>query len=108
MPGLARSSQEQRGYPRLDNSLGSASRLPEAMRMSKKPKIDHEYRAGKDKMKITIRGYSPSKKTRHAIIEKLMQQLESSPDRLKAAARDDSKKKPHNPQKRSRLIEVGD
>jgi hypothetical protein len=30
--------------------------------MSKKPKIDHEYHARKDKMKITIKGYSPSKK----------------------------------------------
>ena len=32
--------------------------------MSKKPKIDHEYHAGKDKMKITIHRYSPSKKAR--------------------------------------------
>jgi hypothetical protein len=77
------------------------------MRMSKHPKIEHEYHAGKDKMKITIRGYSPSKKARHAIIEKLMEQLESSPDRLKADTKDD-KKKPHNPQRGSRLIEVGD
>ena len=76
--------------------------------MSKHPKIDHEYHAGKDKMKITIRGYSPSKKARHAIIEKLMQQLEGSSDRLKSAAKDKSAKKPHNPQKGSRLIEVGD
>lgn len=30
--------------------------------MSKKPKIDHKYHAGKDEMKITIQGYSPSKK----------------------------------------------
>jgi hypothetical protein len=28
--------------------------------MSKKPKIDHEYHAGKDKMTITIHGYSLS------------------------------------------------
>ena len=76
--------------------------------MSKHPKIEHEYHAGKDKMKITIRGYSPSKKARHAIIEKLTQQLESSPDRLKADSKDKSKKKFHNPQKESRLIEIGD
>ena len=57
--------------------------------MSKKPKVDHEYHAGKDKMKITIQGYSRSKKTREAIMKKVMRQLESSPDRLIA----DSKKK---------------
>ena len=76
--------------------------------MSKKPKIDHEYHAGKDKMKITIQGYSPGKKAREAIMKKLTQQLESSPDRLLADAKQKSKRKPHNPQKESRLIEVGD
>jgi hypothetical protein len=88
--------------------LFHSSRPPEITRMSKHPKIEHEYHAGKDKMKITIRGYSPGKKARHAIIEKLTQQLEGSPDRLKAGAKDKSKKKFHNPQKESRLIEIGD
>ena len=76
--------------------------------MSKPPRIDHAYHAGKDKMKITIRGFSPSKKARSAIMEMLMQELESSPDRLVADAKKKSKKKPHSPQKQSRLIEVGD
>jgi hypothetical protein len=76
--------------------------------MSKKPKIDHEYHAGKDKMKITVEGYSPSKKARDAIMKKLTQQLESSSDRLVADAKHKSKMTPHNPQKESRLIEVGD
>ena len=40
--------------------------------MSKTPKIEHEYHRGKDKMKITIHGYSPSKKSRDAIIKNLM------------------------------------
>jgi hypothetical protein len=31
--------------------------------MSKKPKIDHEYHAGKDKMTIHIHGYSLGKKS---------------------------------------------
>ena len=31
-------------------------------KMSKEPKIDHEYHAGKDKMTITIHGYSLGKK----------------------------------------------
>jgi hypothetical protein len=60
--------------------------------MSKKPKIDHEYHAGKDKMKITIQGYSPSKKSRNAIMKKLMEQLEHSPDRLVADVKKNSKK----------------
>ena len=77
--------------------------------MSKKPKIDHEYHAGKDKMKITIQGYSPSKKSREAIMKKLMEQLEHSPDRLVADAKKDSPgKKLRGRQKASRLIEVGD
>ncbi len=76
--------------------------------MSKPPRIDHAYHAGKDKMKIIIRGYSPSKKARSAIMEMLMQELESSPDRLVADAKKKSKKKPRNPQRQSRLIEVGD
>jgi hypothetical protein len=75
--------------------------------MSKTPKIEHEYHAGKDKMKITIRGYSPSKKARETIIKKLMKQLESSPDRLQADAKK-SGKKSRNPQKESKLVEVGD
>jgi hypothetical protein len=80
--------------------------------MSKKPKVDHEYHAGKDKMKITIQGYSPSKKSRNAIMKKLMAQLEGSPDRLVADAKKDLKKAPGKKlrglQKDSKLIEVGD
>jgi len=80
--------------------------------MSKKPKVDHEYHAGKDKMKITIEGYSPSKKSRHAIMKKLMAELERSPDRLVAEAKKRSTKAPgkkiRGQQKVSKLIEVGD
>jgi hypothetical protein len=76
--------------------------------MSKQPKIDHEYHASKDRMKITIQGYSPSKKTRHAIMRNLIKQVESSLDRLEADAKKRADKKPHNPQRESRLIEVGD
>ena len=53
--------------------------------MSKKPKIEHDYHAGKDKLTITIQRYSlGSKKTRDAIMKKLMANLESKPDRLVA------------------------
>jgi hypothetical protein len=51
--------------------------------MSKEPKIEHDYDAGKDKLTITIHRYSlKSKKTRDAILEKLIANLESKSDRL--------------------------
>ena len=50
--------------------------------MSKKPKIDHDYDAGKDKLTITIHRYSlKRKKTRDAIIQKLMANLEGKLDK---------------------------
>jgi hypothetical protein len=82
--------------------------------MSKKPKIEHEYHTGKDKLTIIIHRYSlKSKKTRDDIMKKLMANLESKPDRLIAAAKKKSKKessgkKRRGQQKTSRLIEVGD
>ena len=40
--------------------------------MSKKPKVERDYHAGKDKLTITIYRYSlKSKKTRDAIMQKL-------------------------------------
>jgi hypothetical protein len=63
--------------------------------MSKKPKIDHDYDAGKDKLTITIHRYSlKRKKTRNAIIEKLMANLEGRSDRLVASAKKKSNKRP--------------
>lgn len=80
--------------------------------MSKTPKIKHEYHRGKDKMKITIDGYSPSKKSRDAIIKNLMKQLESSPDHGIAESKKTSKntrgKTRRGLQKASRLVEIGD
>ena len=62
--------------------------------MSKKPKIDHDYDAGKDKLTITIHRYSlKSKKTRNAIIQKLMANFEGASDRLVADAKKESNKK---------------
>jgi len=47
--------------------------------MSKKPKIEHDYDVDKDKLTITIHRYSlKSKKTRDAVLEKLMANLERS------------------------------
>ena len=78
--------------------------------MSKKPKIDHEYHAHKDKMTITLHGYSLSKKSRDAITKKLTDAVERSPDRLIADAKEKSKKDPGKklpgPQKASKTLEV--
>ena len=47
--------------------------------MSKEPRIEHDYDSGKDKLTITIHRYSlKSKKTRDAVLEKLMANLERS------------------------------
>jgi hypothetical protein len=81
--------------------------------MSKKPKVEHDYHAGKDKLTIIIHRYSlKSKKTRDAIMKKLMANLESKPDRLIAGAKKKSNKGPgkklRGQQKASKLIEIGD
>ncbi len=81
--------------------------------MSKEPKIEHEYHAQKDRLTIKIRGYAlKSKKTRDAIMMKLMANLESKPDRLKADARKKAKagpgKKLRGQQQTSKLVEIGD
>jgi hypothetical protein len=47
--------------------------------MSKKPKIDHDYDDGKDKLTITIHRYSlKRKKTRDAIIQELKANLKGA------------------------------
>ena len=79
--------------------------------MSKNPKIKHD--RDKDKMRITIRGYSLSKITRGEIIENLILLVESSPDRIHAEARKSKgkvgKKSDRNPPKKvSRLVYGGD
>jgi hypothetical protein len=80
--------------------------------MTQTPKIKHGYKHGKDKMKIIIRGYSLRKTTRAEIIENLIRQVESSPDRLQANAKKSKGKAGNKPvrgqQKVSRLEEVGD
>jgi hypothetical protein len=80
--------------------------------VSKKPKIDHEYHPHKDKMKITIEGYSPSKKSRDLIMKNLMTQLEKSPDRtfakFKKKPKKASGKDRRGTPKESKLVEIGD
>jgi hypothetical protein len=60
--------------------------------MPKKPKIKHSYDHDKDRMKISIRGYSLSKITRDEILENLIMQIERSPDRLPKTSKDAGKK----------------
>ena len=80
--------------------------------MSKEPKIEHEYHAGKDKMTITIHGYSLSKNVRDAIMKKLMDAVERSPDRLiadtKRSEKGAGKKLPGHQKAPKLLEEVGD
>jgi hypothetical protein len=81
--------------------------------MAKKPEIEHEYHAGKDKLKITIQGYAlTSKKARDNIVKNLIAEVERHPDRLIAGARKKSKKaackQPDGQQKQSKLAEIGD
>jgi hypothetical protein len=52
--------QVDRPKPKGNDSAGG-------MIICSKRKIEHEYHHGKDKMKIAVHGYSPSKKSRDAI-----------------------------------------
>jgi hypothetical protein len=81
--------------------------------VSKKPTIDHEYHAGKDKLKITIQGYAlGSKSARDKILKKMRDELERSPARLIKEAKKSFKKgagkKLKGLQKDDKLIETGD
>jgi hypothetical protein len=76
--------------------------------VSKKPKIDHEYHAGKDKLKITIEGYSLSKKSRAAIVKKVTHAVERSPDDKKKSKKGSGKKIPGHQKFSKTFEEVGD
>jgi hypothetical protein len=82
--------------------------------MSNDPKIEHEYHAGKDELKIWVRGYAlKSKKTRDKIMKTLCDEVERSPDRLIEDAKAKAKKGTNGKklagyQKDVKLIEVGD
>jgi hypothetical protein len=82
--------------------------------MTKKPKIEHEYHAGKDELKILVHGYAlKSKKTRDEIMKSLCNEVERSPDRLIEDAKTKAKKgnagkKIRGYQSDVKLVEVGD
>jgi hypothetical protein len=61
--------------------------------MSKKPKIDHDYDGGKDKLTITIHRYSlKRKKTRDAIIDELKANLKGAKKKPKNVGHRDNLK----------------
>ena len=61
--------------------------------MSKNPKIEHEYHAGKDELKIWVHGYAlKSKKTRDKVMKTLCDEVERSSDRLIEEAKTKAKK----------------
>jgi hypothetical protein len=61
--------------------------------VSKNPKIEHEYHAGKDELKIWVHGYAlKSKKTRDKVMKSLCDEVERSPDRLIEDAKTKAKK----------------
>ena len=61
--------------------------------MSKNQKIEHEYHAGKDELKIWVHGYAlKSKKTRDKVMKSLCDQVERSPERLIEDAKTKAKK----------------
>ena len=82
--------------------------------MSNNPKIEHEYHAGKDELKIWVHGYAlKSKRTRDQIMKVLCDEVERSPDRLIADAKTKAKKgtngkKLRGYQKDVKFVEVGD
>jgi hypothetical protein len=81
--------------------------------MSKKPKLQQEYHAGKDKFKISLHGYSlKSKASRDAILKKIRDEIEKGPTRSGAAAKKPAKKpagkKPRVARKDNKPIEAGD
>jgi hypothetical protein len=82
------------------------------MTMSKKPSVEHEYHAKKDRLEITIKHYALKKKSsREKIIITVVKALQRSPALDIASAKASSKKKgkfPKSPTKVSKLPITGD
>jgi hypothetical protein len=68
--------------------------------MSKKPSVEHEYDAKKDRLEITIKHYSLKKKSeRKDLMKHVLQELEGT---------DKQGKRLKNPWKQTKIPEVGD
>jgi hypothetical protein len=74
--------------------------------MPKKPSVQHEYDAKKDRLEITIKHYSPKKKSeRKDLMNYLLQGLEGGAGLAKKAERG---KLPKNPWKETKIPVGGD
>jgi hypothetical protein len=68
--------------------------------MSKKPSVEHEYDAKKDRLEITIKHYSLKKKSeRKDLMKHVLQELEG---------KEKQGKRLKNPWKQTKIPEVGD
>ena len=78
--------------------------------MSKKPSVQNEYHAKKDRLEITIKRYSLKKKSeRKDLMKHLLRWLEGSPGLAKATERKAKKDKlPKTSWKETKLPPVGD
>ncbi|KJC50319.1 hypothetical protein UB31_13295 [Bradyrhizobium sp. LTSP849] len=80
--------------------------------MSKKPSVDHDYHAKKDRLEITIKHYALEKKSdREDLVKHILRRLEKSPALAKATvkkAKAKLGKLPKSPGRGARLAEVGD
>jgi hypothetical protein len=78
--------------------------------MSKEPSIRHDYDAKKDRLEITIKHYGLDKKSDRAhLVKHLMHALEKGKGLARANAKPaKDKKRPKQPMKDSKLIQVGD
>ena len=78
--------------------------------MSKKPSVQNEYHAKKDRLGITIKHYSLKKKSdRKDLMKNLLRWLEGSPGLAKATEKKAKKGKlPKTPWKETKLPPVGD
>lgn len=77
--------------------------------MSKKPKLEHEYHAGKDKLKIAIQGYAlKSKAARNVIVKLVRDELEQNRTRQTKDAKKSVKKVPRKKQepREDKAIEI--
>ncbi|KRQ07370.1 hypothetical protein AOQ71_23820 [Bradyrhizobium manausense] len=77
--------------------------LAERSTMSKRPSIQHEYHPKRDRLEITIKHFSLTKKSeREDLVKYLLQKLTGGTDIAKKL------KRAKNPWKETRIPEVGD
>jgi hypothetical protein len=80
--------------------------------MSKKPSVDQDYHAKKDRLEITIKHYALKKKSdRENLMKHILRRLDKSPALAKATVKKAKAKRgklPKSPMRGSKQAEVGD